>query len=720
MALELKQLEEWLESARHDRQWRIAADREAAYYDGNQLRAQVLQEMATLGIAPIVRNLIFSTINLVLGMEARNKRDPKVLGDTEDDNDLTQALNHRLHEAERVARADRACSNAYAGQVKVGIGWVEVSREWNPWKPRYRVESIHRREIIWDRSVPVEDAHKEGFFLIRRKWYRRSLLKHHFPQQRKLIDRVMSSWRDWQSETFLEEDAGSDLMRSHDIQRATSLEEREWLDGRADSVALHEVWYREPATGYVFEMPDGSIMEYDERNLQHLRLAASGHIQPWETVYFKPRLSWWIGPHRLDDIPSPYRHNWFPYIPFVGYCEDRTGDPYGALRAMISMQDEINARHSKMIWLLNAKQIIADSDAVDTKATSWGTVKRQAANPSGVILLNPNRTNRDAAAFQIKSDYQLSSQQFQALQDSVKALQDVAGVYQAMLGKESDAESGVAINSLVEQGISTQAELNDNFTYARQEVSELLLSLVREDIGTRETPVRYTFRGRSRNVVLNQMDVDAEGMPYRRNDLVAARLRVEVGMVPESPSIKAQKRRDLNELAKSLPPELQALLLPRLVRSMDMDDADELANMIEQAMGQGPDGEETPEQQQMRSMQQEMAKLQAQLAQAEVEAKVARDQAAAARDLAAAEKLKGELALVAAQADKVRAEAQRIGDEDAEGVDRHLMEQAARRLDIEDRLAGRDQEQNTPNKPNGRPPAKRPNGAGSGSGARRP
>ena len=54
-----------------------------------------------------------------------------------------------------------------------------------------------------------------------------------------------------------------------------------------------------------------------------------------------------------------------------------------------------------------------------------------------------------------------------------------------MLGKDvaGGAKSGVAINSLVEQGTTTLAEMNDNYRVSRAATFELLLSLVKQDIG---------------------------------------------------------------------------------------------------------------------------------------------------------------------------------------------------------------------------------------------
>ena len=38
-----------------------------------------------------------------------------------------------------------------------------------------------------------------------------------------------------------------------------------------------------------------------------------------------------------------------------------------------------------------------------------------------------------------------------------------SGIHKTMMGQQSGATSGLAINSLVEQGLNTLAEINDNY-----------------------------------------------------------------------------------------------------------------------------------------------------------------------------------------------------------------------------------------------------------------
>jgi hypothetical protein len=649
-----EKLEAFLNDIRDEPLWRSRANKEMDYYDGNQLDNDTITQMSERGVAPLIRNLIGPTVDVVLGMEAKNKRDWKVVPEVDEHADFAEAMNVKLKNAERVSYADRACSDAYAQQVKIGVGWVEVARESNPLRSPYRVASVHRREMFWDWRAKSPDL-ADARFLVRKQWHDEDVLLLAFPGKKKLIKAACRTNSPiWQNV----EDWTADLETAQSLEgeSRTTLEMEEWRDADRHRVALFEVWYRAYARVLVMRLPDQTVVEYDEDNERHVFAVANEQVRLESAIIPKMRLSWWIGPHQLADIPSPYPHNQFPYIPFWGYKEDRTGIPYGLIRRMMSPQDEINARLSKMMWVLSAKRVIADADSL-----LWDheRVMDEVARPDAYILLNQNRKNKNADAFRVEQDFQLSAQQFQVLQDASKAINDTAGVYQAMLGKESSAESGIAINSLVEQGATTLAEINDNYRYARKQVGELLLSLVKEDIGNRQETVQVSFDGRRKNVTLNEMMVHPEhNYTYRNNDIALTRTRVELDDVPNTASYKAQQLMQLTEITKSLPPELQTIIVDLIVKATDLPQRHEIADRLARATGQKP-MDMTPEEEQQYAAQQEEQKRERDLLIAAQEANV--------------KKTEAETVLKLAQADKAEAETDALEDGSVRADEEHAM-----------------------------------------------
>ena len=129
--------------------WRAAADKEADYADGNQLDSALLQRMKATGVPPAKENVIGPAIAAICGFEAKTRTDWRVTPDGDPaGQDVADALNYRLNQAERFSKADAAMSEAFKPQAAVGLGFVEVARNSNPLEYKTRCRYIHRNEMF--------------------------------------------------------------------------------------------------------------------------------------------------------------------------------------------------------------------------------------------------------------------------------------------------------------------------------------------------------------------------------------------------------------------------------------------------------------------------------------------------------------------------------------------------------------------------------------------
>ena len=571
-----EQVEAFLFEIREQPAWRKEADKCADYYDGNQLSTETLAILEDRNQPPLISNLIKPTIDTVLGMEARTRTDWKVR--PEDDgsvnDDFSDALSLKLKHAEIESRADRACSDAYAAQVKAGLGWVEVAREEDPFKCSYRVKYVHRREIAWDWRAEQSDL-SDARYLIRRRWLDLEYAIAMMPQYADLFRMTMNAWSGF--DPMIESNTG--LARSLEIERDTKLSADDWRDMLRKRVCLYEIWYRKWVKGYVLRLPNGKVIEADFNNPRHNEAIVAGVVQITPATFQKVRLAWYVGPHFLYDIPSPYKHNFFPYVPFFGYREDLTGAPYGLVRAMLSPQDEINARKSKMLWSLNSRRVITDDDAVEDHAQTAEEISR----PDAYIILSKNK--KPNSQFKVEPGGELAAQQFQVMQESKDEIAQVSGVHKPMMGQQSDATSGIAINSLTEQGLNTLAELNDNYRYARRLVGEMLFELVKESLSQGQQVVKIGEGKNQKIVVLNQPAIDPEtGEQIVLNDVQRVKTKVVLDDIPSTPTFRAQQFQLLTEITKSLPENLQGLLIDFVLEASDMPKRQQAVDRIRSAL----------------------------------------------------------------------------------------------------------------------------------------
>ncbi len=650
--------------------WRTTADIEADYYDGNQLDSETLAAMKELGMAPIIENLTAPTIDAVLGLEAKTRLDWKIATNADEDfSEVAEAMNYRMKQAESESMADRACSDAFAAQTKVGLGWVEVAREHNPFLYPYRVGYVPRNEIFWDFRGKRPDT-LDWRYLVRKRWHDVDVIQKTFPDKADLLNLSCAGWSGMDPTMLIDGGRSTGLAMDYGRERGWTHEEQEWRDTFRKRLCLSEVWYRRWVRGHVLKTPDGRVIEFDRKNRDHIEAVAYDLVQVRSALYTKVRLAWFVGPHKLADMATPYKHDKFPYVPFFGKREDMTGVPYGLIRGMKPLQDEINARNTKMIWLLAAKRVTMTEGVTKD---SPETVRREAARPDAMHVLDPQKL-QSGGKFEVETDFQLNSQQYSALVDKRQSLKNVAGVYASFEGNQKGAISGIAANTLVEQSTQTLAEIFDNYQFAKRQVGDLLMALIIEDIGDKQAEVKIDNEiNGAKTVKLNVPD--ERGL--LTNDVQRARLKVALSDVPGTASYREQRFLRLTELTRSLPENLQALVIDFVMAASDDPQRGEIVKRLRKALNLGEqEAPKTPEEAEAM-----------QVAQAEQEQAAALQQRAVELDLADKEAKVGKTNAEAARA-QAQADAAAAGPIDA-AVIQQLTEQVAALTEIVGNIGAR-------------------------------
>lgn len=593
--LSLHEYQELLLEIEDQPHWRAIADMEMDYADGNQLGSDLLRKQAELGIPPAIEDVIGPTLLSLQGYEAATRTDWRVSPNGEPGGqDVADALNYRLNQAERQSKADRACSEAFRPQIGCGLGWVEVARESDPFKFPYRCTAIRRHEIHWDMKSQEPDL-SDARFLRRMRWMTPDRLASVFPDHADLLQQMKVHGPAWWGELdiqALEGGTSTGLNNAWNEARSWTITEDRWYNPTSREVCVVELWYRRWVSVYVIKTPDGRVVEYDEGNLAHNIALSSGTVTPKRATVARVRRAYWLGPHCLHDGPSPYTHRHFPYVPFFGFREDATGVPYGYIRSMKYAQDSLNSGQSKLRWGMSVAQMYRTAGATDMTDAQ---VRKQAGRPDADFVLNAEHfRNNPGARFEIKRDYQLTDQHYQLLADNRATIERVSGITSGFMGQKGSATSGVQEQTQVEQSNQSLGRMMDNFRVARTQVGELLMAMIIEDIGTgrEEVVIEGDAVRADRVVTLNAPEVDpATGAAYLSNDTQRTRLKVALEDVPSSSSYRAQQLNSLTEAIKPLPAEYLAAAIPFLTSLMDVPFKRDLIDAF-RAVGQQP----TPEQ----------------------------------------------------------------------------------------------------------------------------
>lgn len=625
--------------------WRMRADVCHAYFDGKQLtpeqEAFILQE----GLEPRSTNLIGRVVRSVLGQEARQRSDIRIEGDG-DMGDVLDVLNPAMKEAQRESYADMAVSAAYAGQVIGGIGWVEVSRDRDPLNYPYRVMNVHRSEMHWDWHDKTDFLLRRARWVVRAQWHDLDELEQTMPKHREVLRLMANNWEGWAANAMVNDaEETTSLSRAFDDYRRFNIAAHEWMDTVRKRVKLYEVWYKVPAQAVVMRLgPTRSIL-FDPANKLHQMAAQRGLVKIEKVLTRQVRMAIFAGPYRLVDKGTTRRN--FPYIPFFAFRDDADGSPYGLVDGMISPQDEYNDRRLRIQWLLRARQILVDNDALDTSRNNFEDLADEVMRPDMMLVLNAHRKN--ANGVQVLNNLTMQKEQVDVMNDARVLIQDVPGVYGSQMGM---AQGGVTANSamqtLVEQGLISMGDLNDNHRNARQCVYEGLMDLIVEDHSEADLRLMIGEGSSRRLVVLNTVDKD--GMPV--NMVKDAPTRVGMSDIPSSPAARAQQATMLSEVIKSLGnmPQAVAVLVPPLLENsaLDSETRRQAVKDFRKVMGL-PEGGDRVARQQAEQAATQQAQAQAQLAQEQATAQVEEQKAKVG-------KLLSEVELNAARIEQIHAQ----------------------------------------------------------------
>jgi hypothetical protein len=580
---------------RNQPKWRLDSDTDCDYYDGAQTSAALIQRLKDAGIPPQDSNLIKPTINAVLGLEARSRTDYRITSDDAQQADIAEGLSARIKEVETESRADRAMSDAYSSMIRAGVGWVEVSREFDPLRYPYRVREIHRNEIWWDWTSKESDL-SDARYLRRDKWVDRTQAARMFPDQAELIG---NSWSGWNN-LDVYEGADTRMARAYEIEQAWGDGQEDYLNRSSGMVRLSELWYRHLEDSYVLALPDGKFIEYREDNPYHQAAVSRGLVPVQKSLLPRMRVAIWLGPHKLMDVPSPLPHRDFPYVPFWCFRKDRSRAPYGLIRDMRGPQDQILDLDILLYEVLNSVKVEVDNDALDLSQNTYQEVANNISSLRSMTVLNAQR--RNANGFKVTREHALAAQVFQLVEERKHRIEAVSGVYRAMLGASTQATSGVAISNLVEQGSTVLAEPNDNFRYARRLVGEQLLAFIKHDMLGKQIAVTLKQSSQRKTVYFNR-EILTDSGPAIENDIETAQVRVVLEDIPSTPSFRAQQLQAFTQIVQTAPPAYQAVLYPAMLELSDVPNRHELADQLRKAGGLAD-----PDQQVLGQLQGDMAR----------------------------------------------------------------------------------------------------------------
>lgn len=567
------------------------------YYDNIQWSREDADALKERGQAPLVYNVISQSVNWIIGSEKRGRSDFKVLPRRKDGGKAAERKTALLKYLSDVNLLGFERSLAFEEATKAGIGWLESQiQDADDGEPIYAgAESW--RNIIFDstyRRLDMSDCR----YIFRVKWVDLDVAIALFPDRKAQLEMAASDGYD----TWGADDSdGDEAMDSLEHERSMSGGTRDASHNRR-RVRLIEAWFRIPEQvdklkGWQSDFRGEVFDPNDERHALEIQ---EGRATIAKAAMMRMHCAVMTTTDMLVHGPSPYRHNRFPFTPVWGFRRARDGMPYGVIRWMRGMQDDVNKRMSKALYILSSNKVVMDDGAVE----DIEEFREEVARPDAVIV------KKSGKELVINVDRDLAPAHLELASRSINMIQQVGGVTDELLGRSTNAVSGVAVQARQEQGSVATNKLFDNLRLAFQQHGEKELSLI-EQFMTQEKQFRITnARGAPEYVAVN------DGLP--ENDITRTKADFIVDEAEWRATMRQAAVQQLLDLATKLPPQVTMTMLDLLVENMDIPNRDELVKRIRQITGQrDPDAEElTPEEMQQQQAAQQQQAYQDELAMA--------------------------------------------------------------------------------------------------------
>lgn len=560
------------------------------YYDNIQWSEEEANALKDRGQAPIVYNVIATSINWIIGSEKRGRTDFKILPREKEDSRAAELKTKLLKYISDVNRLPFSRSRAFEDAIKCGIGWLEDgAQDEDDGEPIYsRYESW--RNIIHD-SASTELDMSDARYIFRTKWVDVDVAKALFPGREAQIDAAVIDPSMYGSFDLVDGDVPMDFA---EFDRSTYGVARSFVSHKRERVRLIECEYRVPERVQKLRGGARNGEIYDPRDTAHQEALASGASRVVSKVMMRVRIAHMTVHDMLWEGASPYKHNRFRFTPVWCYRRGRDNLPYGVIRSIRDIQDDVNKRASKALHILSSNKVIMDEGALP-EGVSLEEFAEEVSRPDAIIV------KRQGKEMVINAERDLAQPHLDLMSRGINMIQQVGGVTDELLGRQTNAASGIAVQRRQEQGSLATNKPFDNLRLAAQMQGELQLSLIEQFVSDRKVFRITNERGTPEYMAVN------DGLP--ENDITRTKADFIISEADWRATMRQAAADQLMEMISKMPPQIGLMMLDLAVEAMDLPNREELAKRIRGVNGmKDPDQTEpTPE---------DIAKAQAQAKQA--------------------------------------------------------------------------------------------------------
>lgn len=587
--------------------WRRQSWEDYEFRDGKHWDQMAFDKLVKKGINPLTINRIFPIVNLIQGHFIRNQQDIIAKGRTYADSELGQTMSEALAYVRDQNKGSEITAAAFNDEIIAGFGCIEVSKNPDPREEPVKWTRNPWYTITWDPYASPWFEKDSCRYVYKDPWKNLDDLIMLFPEKKRDLEdqfsRLTSTY--YTPEIY---DAADVIEDYHKY-----LSSNHWVNHDRRRVKPVEMWYTSITEGWFARMPDSRIIDLDtlespSDQMQVIRYAD----ELIKANVKKMRVATFISDLLLQDVPTPYKHDSYPFVPFVGYL-DRFDCPFGIPRQIKEQSMEVNKRRSMALSLISNRRVTIEEDA----AKDINKLYDEANRSDGFLVVKKGKLE----AVKIQEMQALAAPQIDLMNQSEREIQEIAGANDDALSRDTRLQSGVALDKRQELSATVTASLVENAKYSQRRLGELTMAMVQSEwTGHKVLRVTDRMSGAEKFVAINERIYDQEsGAITVRNDISEARFDIVVANAPITDTMREKNMELLFGAINKAPPEAVAPLLNMAFEISDIPNKTALLKQVRASMGMDAIDETLPQaEQDMIAVQNKMAIEQAKAADQEL------------------------------------------------------------------------------------------------------
>lgn len=566
----LKQLISWCGAAQlAAQQWRADSWQDFEYRDGKQWTTEDLARMEKLGIRPLTINRTFPVLNLLQGQYLNSPGMITAKGRTKKDNELGQVMSEALMFVSDQCQGSRHKKRAFEQAITTGVGFLETGYNPDPRQEKVYYQPRNWYSLWWDQYSSPWMPKESCRFVFTADWVDLNDLVALFPEKEQ---EIRGHYTDLSIDDFVPDilDEGTQIEEMRRYVSGSS-----WANAARNRVRPIEMWYTVVDKCFFARLSDGRVIDLDTLQSPNEEYEVIQRATEVLTANVKKmRVTSFIGNLKLQDVPTPYPHDDFPYVPYVAYL-DRFDQPFGVPRQIKEQDSEVNKRRSMALGLMSSRRVITEEEA----STDENRTQREANRMDGFIVMKKGKMDR----IQIQEMGTLAPAQMSILESSEREIQEIAG------SLDVQPRANIRSTGMMDRQGDTQAAITasllDNAKMSDKILGEKLMSLI-QDTWTDEKVLRVTDRvtGTEKFVAVNERFIDGTGIQVR-NNIAQAQFDLIIGSAPMTDTMREKNMENIFAALNKAPPEAIGPLINLAMEISDLPNKDELLAQIRKATG---------------------------------------------------------------------------------------------------------------------------------------